>query len=48
VRGRTKADIDCDAHKEIGYSVIAVGGDGFSRGLTLSAISRVPIRASRT
>ncbi len=37
--GRSKADIDYDAYKETGYSVIAVGGDKLSRGLTLEGLS---------
>ena len=37
--GKTKADIDYDAYKNIGYSVIAVGGDKLSRGLTLEGLS---------
>ncbi|RWF74743.1 MAG: hypothetical protein EOS26_15940 [Mesorhizobium sp.] len=37
--GRTKADIDYDAYKDTGYSVIAVGGDKLSRGLTLEGLS---------
>jgi hypothetical protein len=37
--GKTKADIDYDAYKDIGYSVIAVGGDKLSRGLTLEGLS---------
>ena len=37
--GKTKADIDYDAYKETGYSVIAVGGDKLSRGLTLEGLS---------
>lgn len=37
--GKTKADIDYDAYKDVGYSVIAVGGDKLSRGLTLEGLS---------
>lgn len=37
--GKTKADIDYDAYRETGYSVIAVGGDKLSRGLTLEGLS---------
>ncbi|ESX02334.1 Z1 domain-containing protein [Mesorhizobium sp. M0179] len=37
--GKTKADIDYDAYKKTGYSVIAVGGDKLSRGLTLEGLS---------
>jgi Z1 domain len=37
--GKTKTDIDYDAYKETGYSVIAVGGDKLSRGLTLEGLS---------
>ncbi|MEH2565017.1 Z1 domain-containing protein [Bradyrhizobium sp. AZCC 2289] len=37
--GKTKADIDYDAYKDTGYSVIAVGGDKLSRGLTLEGLS---------
>lgn len=37
--GKTKADIDYDAYKNTGYSVIAVGGDKLSRGLTLEGLS---------
>jgi Z1 domain len=37
--GKTKADIDYDAYKETGFSVIAVGGDKLSRGLTLEGLS---------
>ncbi|MER9546128.1 Z1 domain-containing protein [Mesorhizobium sp. M0437] len=37
--GKTKADVDYDAYKDKGYSVIAVGGDKLSRGLTLEGLS---------
>lgn len=37
--GKTKADIDYDSYKETGFSVIAVGGDKLSRGLTLEGLS---------
>lgn len=37
--GKTKADIDYDSYKETGLSVIAVGGDKLSRGLTLEDLS---------
>jgi hypothetical protein len=37
--GKSKADIDYDAYKDTGYSVIAVGGDKLSRGLTLEGLS---------
>lgn len=37
--GKSKADIDYDAYKDVGYSVIAVGGDKLSRGLTLEGLS---------
>lgn len=37
--GKTKADIDYDAYKQTGFSVIAVGGDKLSRGLTLEGLS---------
>lgn len=37
--GKTKADIDYDAYKDVGYSVIAIGGDKLSRGLTLEGLS---------
>ncbi len=37
--GKTKADIDYDAYKATGFSVIAVGGDKLSRGLTLEGLS---------
>ncbi|WP_223480898.1 MULTISPECIES: Z1 domain-containing protein [unclassified Pseudomonas] len=37
--GKTKADIDYDLYKGIGLSVIAVGGDKLSRGLTLEGLS---------
>lgn len=37
--GKTKTDIDYDAYKKTGYSVIAVGGDKLSRGLTLEGLS---------
>src|SRR5262249_2570830 len=37
--GKTKADIDYDAYKATGYSVIAVGGDKLLRGLTLEGLS---------
>ncbi|AXA74362.1 Z1 domain-containing protein [Achromobacter xylosoxidans] len=37
--GKTKNDIDYDAYKGIGLSVIAVGGDKLSRGLTLEGLS---------
>lgn len=37
--GKTKADIDYDAYKKTGFSVIAVGGDKLSRGLTLEGLS---------
>lgn len=37
--GKTKVDIDYDAYKETGFSVIAVGGDKLSRGLTLEGLS---------
>ncbi|RWP10970.1 MAG: hypothetical protein EOR00_29710 [Mesorhizobium sp.] len=37
--GKTKADIDYDAYRDTGYSVIAVGGDKLSRGLTLEGLS---------
>jgi hypothetical protein len=37
--GKTKADIDYDAYKGTGFSVIAVGGDKLSRGLTLEGLS---------
>lgn len=37
--GKSKADVDYDSYKEIGRSVIAVGGDKLSRGLTLEGLS---------
>ncbi|MGY4572139.1 hypothetical protein ACVWY5_005209 [Bradyrhizobium sp. USDA 3256] len=37
--GKTKTDIDYDAYKDTGYSVIAIGGDKLSRGLTLEGLS---------
>lgn len=37
--GKSKHDIDYDAYKETGYSVIAIGGDKLSRGLTLEGLS---------
>jgi Z1 domain len=37
--GRNKADIDYDAYKETGRSLIAIGGDKLSRGLTLEGLS---------
>lgn len=37
--GKTKTDIDYDSYKETGLSVIAVGGDKLSRGLTLEGLS---------
>lgn len=37
--GKTKADIDYDSYRDTGYSVIAVGGDKLSRGLTLEGLS---------
>jgi hypothetical protein len=37
--GKTKQDIDYDAYKETGRSIIAVGGDKLSRGLTLEGLS---------
>lgn len=37
--GKSKTDIDYDAYKDTGYSVIAVGGDKLSRGLTLEGLS---------
>jgi len=37
--GKSKTDIDYDAYKETGYSLIAVGGDKLSRGLTLEGLS---------
>lgn len=37
--GKTKADIDYDTYKKTGFSVIAVGGDKLSRGLTLEGLS---------
>lgn len=37
--GKTKADLDYDAYKKTGLSVIAVGGDKLSRGLTLEGLS---------
>jgi hypothetical protein len=37
--GKTKADIEYDAYKNTGYSVVAVGGDKLSRGLTLEGLS---------
>lgn len=37
--GTRKTDIDYDSHKKTGYSVIAIGGDKLSRGLTLEGLS---------
>ncbi|QQO18600.1 Z1 domain-containing protein [Bradyrhizobium diazoefficiens] len=37
--GRTKTDIDYDTYKDTGRSVIAIGGDKLSRGLTLEGLS---------
>jgi hypothetical protein len=37
--GKTKADIEYDAYKETGRSLIAIGGDKLSRGLTLEGLS---------
>lgn len=37
--GKTKSDIDYDSYKKTGFSVIAVGGDKLSRGLTLEGLS---------
>jgi hypothetical protein len=37
--GKSKADIDYDAYKETGRSLIAIGGDKLSRGLTLEGLS---------
>jgi hypothetical protein len=37
--GRSKNDIDYDSYKETGRSVIAVGGDKLSRGLTLEGLT---------
>ena len=37
--GKNKADIDYDSYKETGRSLIAVGGDKLSRGLTLEGLS---------
>lgn len=46
--GRSKTDIDYDAYKQTGFSVIAVGGDKLSRGLTLEGLSvSYFLRASR-
>jgi hypothetical protein len=36
--GKTKTDIDYDSYKETGRSVIAIGGDKLSRGLTLEGL----------
>lgn len=46
--GRSKSDIDYDAYKETGRSLIAIGGDKLSRGLTLEGLSASYfLRASR-
>lgn len=37
--GKSKTDIDYDVYKQTGFSVIAVGGDKLSRGLTLEGLS---------
>ncbi len=37
--GKNKADIDYDAYKETGRSLIAIGGDKLSRGLTLEGLT---------
>ena len=37
--GRSKTGIDYDAYKESGLSVIAIGGDKLSRGLTLEGLT---------
>lgn len=37
--GRSKAGLDYDRYKETGLSVIAIGGDKLSRGLTLEGLS---------
>jgi hypothetical protein len=37
--GKNKTDIDYDAYKETGRSLIAIGGDKLSRGLTLEGLS---------
>lgn len=37
--GKSKNDIDYDSYKETGRSVIAVGGDKLSRGLTLEGLT---------
>ncbi len=37
--GNSKVDIDYDSYKETGLSVIAIGGDKLSRGLTLEGLS---------
>lgn len=37
--GKSKTDIDYDAYKETGRSLIAIGGDKLSRGLTLEGLS---------
>jgi len=37
--GKSKSDIDYDAHTQTGRSLIAVGGDKLSRGLTLEGLS---------
>jgi hypothetical protein len=37
--GKSKADIEYDAYKETGRSLIAIGGDKLSRGLTLEGLS---------
>ncbi len=37
--GKTKSDIDYATYKDSGFSVIAVGGDKLSRGLTLEDLS---------
>jgi hypothetical protein len=37
--GKNKTDIEYDSYKEVGRSLIAVGGDKLSRGLTLEGLS---------
>jgi hypothetical protein len=37
--GRSKSDIDYDSYKETGRSIIAIGGDKLSRGLTLEGLT---------
>lgn len=37
--GRSKSDIDYDSYQETGRSLIAIGGDKLSRGLTLEGLS---------